>query len=200
MKPLQLFIVCNISFFFLLGKQNFFAVNFYNYKNFSPYTLFGTVKTIAARAGTEDTLTNLALQFNERMGSTSKSFLILFIPVLAVCIAAFFIGKRRYMAEHLVFATHYFSFVLLYYLAFHFIVEVPFWLLSPHNYSSSFDMSTSLINLVLLSAYFVLAARRFYNLSNLHSIIGGLFIAVVFVCCIYAYRMFLFYKIMQSIL
>lgn len=198
MKPLQLFIVCNIIFFFLLGKQNMFSQNFYNYRNFSPYTLFGTQKAIAAKAATEAALNQLAIYFNGQMAAQSKAFLILFIPLMAIFIALFFINKKRYFAEHLVFATHFFSFLVLYYLALYFFAQLPFWLITKSNFNSTFDLVVSILSLLVMSVYFVFAVKQFYDASNWQSILTGIFIAVVFTFSIYAYRMFLFYKILYS--
>ncbi|MEO7768455.1 MAG: DUF3667 domain-containing protein [Ferruginibacter sp.] len=199
MKPLQLFIVCNIIFFFLLGKSNVFAVSFYNYRNFTPFIYFGTQQAIAAKAQTQDQLLTLATIFNERMSTVSKSFLILFIPVFALFFSLFFFNKKKYFTEHLVFATHFFSFLILYYVALRFAAELPFTYFSHKNYSSTFDFIVSLTSLLLLSFYFGIAAKRFYSISNAQAVITGILMAIAFIVCIYTYRMFLFYKIIYSI-
>lgn len=199
MKPLQLFIVCNIIFFLLLGKQNIFSLNFYNYVNFSPYTLFGTKKAIAAKATTEDALNQLAMQFNVHISEQSKAFLILFIPVIALGTALFFINKKKYFAEHLVFATHYFAFLLLYFVAQYFLVQLPFGWFTGIEYNSTFDLIVSVAGLLVLSVYFAIAAKRFYAVSGLKTVLSGLFIVLLFTFTLYAYRIFLFYKILYAI-
>jgi hypothetical protein len=199
MKPLQLFIVCNILFFFLLGHRNLFSLSFSNYKDFSPYTSFGTHQAIASKAPSLAAMEEMAIRFNEQMGAASKTFLILFIPFLSIFMALFFINKKKYFAEHIVFATHYFSFLLLYFIALHFLVEIPFRLITQLNYNSTFDVVTMMFSLLILSAYFVRAARRYYVAGMLQSVLSGVFIAIVFTFCIFGYRMFLFYKILQAL-
>jgi hypothetical protein len=199
MKPLQLFIVCNVIFFFLLGKQNVFSLNFYNYKNFTPYTHMGTEAAIAAKATGKISVDDLGIRFNTMMSSQSKTFLIIFIPFIAIWLALFFINKRKYFAEHLVFATHYFTFLMLYYIASRYLVELPFSWFSKDNYNSTFDLITTFVSLLILSVYFAKAAKRFYATSTLQTVLSGIYIALVFTLGIYAYRMFLFYKILYGI-
>ncbi|MEP7142510.1 MAG: DUF3667 domain-containing protein [Ferruginibacter sp.] len=199
MKPLQLFIVCNIIFFFLLGKTNVFARPFYNYKNFAPFTYFGTRQIIAAKAQTEEQVTKLAAIFDERIITQSKAFLIFFIPFFSLFFSLLFLKKNKYFTEHLVFATHYFSFLLMYYIVFRYLVELPFSYFSNSGFNAAFDLISSLGSLLLLSIYFMLAVKRFYNISNVKSIASGILVAVIFTIGMAAYRMFLFYKIMYSI-
>jgi hypothetical protein len=75
MKPLQLFIVCNLLFFFLLGKSNLFAIQFYAYKIFEPYISFGTREMIAKKATNPKDIDRVASVFNERMATQSKAFI-----------------------------------------------------------------------------------------------------------------------------
>jgi Protein of unknown function (DUF3667) len=199
MKPLQLFIVCNILFFFLLGKTQVFAQPFYNYKNFSPYTYFGTGQIIAAKAQTEDQVVKLSSLFNARIITQSKTFIIIFIPFFALFFSLLFIKKKKYFTEHLVFASHYFSFLMLCFIVFKLLAVTPFYYFSHSNFNSTFDSIESFTSLLLLAIYFVVAAKRFYSISNLTSIISGVLITIVILLSIYAYRMFLFYKIIYSI-
>ncbi len=198
MKPVQLFIVCNIIFFLLLGKLNVFSLNFYNYINFSPYTRFGTQKAVAAKAVTEDALTQLAIQFNDHIGGQSKAFLILFIPVIAIGAALFFINKRKYFAEHLVFVTHYFTFLVLFYIAQYFLLVLPFSWFNKID-SNRFDLVVSMLGLLVLAVYFAIAAKRFYAISRVKAVLSALFIVLLFTFALYAYRMFLFYKILYTL-
>jgi hypothetical protein len=199
MKPLQLFIVCNILFFFLLGKSNVFAQSFYTYKKFSPYTYLGTGQIIAAKAKTEEQEVKLATLFNERIITQSKTFIIVFIPFFAIFFSLLFIKKKKYFTEHLVFATHYFSFLMLCYIAFNFLALLPFYYFLHADYNSGFDLIYSFASLFLLAIYFVVAAKRFYSISNSTAIISGILITVLITFSLLAYRMFLFYKIIYSL-
>ncbi|MEO6550268.1 MAG: DUF3667 domain-containing protein [Ferruginibacter sp.] len=199
MKPLQLFIVCNVLFFLVLGKHNVFALTLSNYVDFSPYTSFGTRQAVEAKASNQQSFNNLAEHFNEKMISQSKTFLIIFIPLIAAYLSLFFIGRKRFFVEHLTFATHFFSFLMLFYIMVRYVAEWPFSLITGKNYSSTFDLTISLLTLSVLAVYFGRAAKRFYGISKLKAALSGLFFTVIFTFSIYAYRMFLFYKILHAI-
>ena len=199
MKPLQLFIVCNLLFFFLLGHSNLFSIPFYSYKIFKPYTSFGTEKNIAQKATTPEQLKSLSEVFNERMAIQSKAFIIFFIPVFAVGFALLYLHKKKYFTEHLVFATHFFSFILLYYIGFRFVVELPFVLIAKTNFSSTFDFVATMLSLVVIASYCTVAAKKFYGVSTVRAIVSSFLIVCIFVLAIYAFRLLLFYKIIYSI-
>lgn len=199
MKPLQLFIVCNLLFFFLLGKSNLLAIQFYGYKTFDPYISFGSREMIAKKAISPKDLARVAVVFNERMATQSKTFIIFFIPVFAIGSALLFYNRKKYLSEHLVFATHLFSFLLIYFIVFRYVAQLPFHYFTKQDYNSTFDLTAGFLNIAVLSIYFSFAARNFYFVSKTRAILSSVLIAIIFILSIFAYRMLLFYKIIHSI-
>jgi hypothetical protein len=199
LKPFQFFLICNLVFFLLVGKLNIFSVPLSSFYQYAPFTWFHTKQTILAKAHTAAQIETLSLAFNERVGTESKLFIACFIPFLALAIGLIFINCKRYLSEHLVFATHFFSFILLYYTAYTLLISIPFYWLSGNQYVSTFDAAGSMITLLIFGIYFTIAAKRFYKANTLHAAGGALFIIVVFTIGLYAYRLLLFYKVMHSI-
>lgn len=199
MKPLQLFIVCNLLFFLFYGKANIYALTLYSYDNYQPFINFGTHDLIKQKAPDKEQFTALSEVFNERMYTQSKAFIIFFIPLFALTFAVFFFKKKRYFSEHLVFASHYFSFLLLLYLFFHFVVDIPYYAITKNNYSSTYDFLVSFFNIGVGCIYFNLAAQRFYQVSPATSRTFAVVTVLFYVLFLYAYRILLFFKIFHSI-
>lgn len=200
LKPFPMFIVCNILFFLLIGQINIFAQPLSSFYQFSPYTKFNTRQIILSHVKTEEEFKTLAMAFNQRMGAESKAYLALFIPILALGSAAVNYRRRLYFAEHVVFSTHYFTFVVMFYTFWSLAISNPYYRwISPEEADSSFDLVSSFIAVGILATYFGKSARRFYKVSVGRSILGAIIIALVFMISLMAYRMFLFYKIIYSL-
>lgn len=199
MKPFQLFIVCNLLFFFLQGKGNVFAQGLLTYYEMEPYRWFGTAPAVDKITRSGMAFETLAMLFNTQVVTQSKAWIFVFVPVLTLASALLFVHKRRFFAEHLIFATHFFSFIILFYIGVNFLVNKPFMWLSQQQYNETFDIVSSLLGLVLIMWYYASAATRFYNVGKVYATICGLSIGVVFFTSIYGYRMLLFYKIISGI-
>jgi hypothetical protein len=197
MRPFALFFVCNLLFFLIIGESNVFSLSLYNFYKYTPYTNFHTKEIILQLAHDESSFGIVTRSFNEKMGIQSKSFLVFFIPFLAL--GGILIKRKSLLSEHLVFSTHYFSFIILYYTLAQLLISVPFYYLMNQNYNSTFDLGYSLCALTVFMIYYWIAAKRFYKVSNLKAAFGAIFVAFLFVMILYAYRFFLFFKIISSI-
>jgi hypothetical protein len=136
--------------------------------------------------------------FNERIVTQSKAFVVLFIPVFTLSGAALFWRKRRYLSEHFIFATHYFTVVILFFIIFRFVVLMPGSIFLG-AYNAIFDSLTSIGGLVLLGWYYGKAAKRFYQVTTAGAVTAALVNSFVFFLAMYAYRMLLFVKIIRQI-
>lgn len=199
LKPFQLFLICNLLFFLLAGKLNIFSQPLFSFFNYEPYTWFGTKTAVLSRVSNDAQFNTLATAFNEKVGTESKLYIALFIPALALFFSLIFINAQKYFTEHLVFATHYFSFVLVYFTLFTLLIVKPFYRLTHLNFSSTFDVSTSVVNLLLLAVYFALAAKRFYQAGIIKATIGAVLVTLMFTVLLTGYRLLLFYKLMWSL-
>jgi hypothetical protein len=197
MKPMQLFIICNLLFFLLVGGANIFAVHLNSFLRDSKNAFFDTRNYFIQKVGADADLPHLTALFNERMASQSKSFIILFIPFFAFSCALFFFQKKKPLGLHLVFATHFFSFLLLFFTLFHLLLELPNkWFI--HLPAVSFNQFATIFNFLALVVYFALAVRRFYKVKWSWAVITGLGAGVFFIFLLQVYRIFLFYNIMRT--
>ncbi|HVG11866.1 MAG TPA: DUF3667 domain-containing protein [Flavisolibacter sp.] len=198
MKPVQLFIVCNVLFFLLVGESNIFAVHLDSYLGPSRGAFFDTGGYFIKKFGSDANLPQLTAIFQEKMANQSKSFIILFIPIFALWCALCFFRSKKPLGLHLVFATHFFSFLLFFFTLFHLLLELPNdWLF--HIPAPSFNLFATLFNFGALVVYFTLAVHRFYKVRWLWAVFTGLSAGVLFIFLLQAYRVFLFYNIMRTL-
>jgi hypothetical protein len=192
MKPVQLFFVSNLLFFILSGGMNVFAISLKNYIGYKK------VEEMFFARFTQAQFATIQVAFNEKVLAQSKAFIFLFIPFFAIACALLFFRKRKTVTAHLVFAAHFFTFVLLEFTLFYLVVEMPsnrFF----HFSEEVFEIVAVTVNLSALVIYFILAARRFYGARWFFCIISGLLIGGLFMELLIGYRLFLFYKIFYSL-
>ena len=116
-KPLQLFLLVNILFFVVTGALQARIFDTKLGSHISPtaqrYGAFAQsmVATRVAERGT--TADAYAEPFDEKGHTLAKSLVFLFIPLATAVLALLNVGKRRYVLEHVLVATHVMTGVLL---------------------------------------------------------------------------------------
>jgi hypothetical protein len=198
MKPFQLFIVANLLFFLLGHGTSVFTTTLESFYHSSDYTQYGSKEIIDRKAPNEKQRKALGVAFNEKMHGQSKVFIILFIPVIAIGCALLYINKRKYFSLHLTFATHFFSFVLLYFLLFFFVVELPAYYIFGLRNDYVYDQVFGISSIVVLIIYLAIAGKRFYKAHLGWCITAALGLGVLFIVTLKVYRLLLFFKIIHS--
>ena len=198
MKPMQLFIICNLLFFLLVGGANIFAVQLSNYLATDGGHVFKTRSYFFEKFGTNADIKYLSEIFREKMISQSKMFIVLFIPFFSLTCILLFLRRRKPFGLHLAFATHFFSFLLLFFTLFHLLIELPNDKIF-HFSSTAFNQFATILNFSVLVIYFTLAARRFYKVRWIWSGLTGLAAGIIFIILLQAYRLFLFYNILRTL-
>ncbi|RYE01953.1 MAG: DUF3667 domain-containing protein [Sphingobacteriales bacterium] len=199
MKPMQLFIICNVLLFLIVGGSNAFSIrlgqfmipNGHGISNTRAHLLetFGSVAAVNAHTDV----------FAEKMAGQSKAFIFLFIPFFALLCALLFLRRRKPIGLHLVFAAHYFSFLLLAFTIFSVFIDWPSRWLHIRWPGNSYDLFATAFNLAVLVVYFALAARRFYRTSVPWAAIVGIVAGLMFLILLQYYRLFLFYNILRTL-
>ncbi|HTE28485.1 DUF3667 domain-containing protein [Flavitalea sp.] len=196
MKPFSLFLVANLIFF-LLPVQNPFSLPLYNYVTYEPFTTMGNTRE-AVRAKLRETgLTEkeLTSTFNERIRSNSKIFIALFIPFFAGIFALIFFSSRKRFGEHLVFATHFMTFLICL-----MVLLTLFFMLTPISFNAgSGDTVVTIILSLILCTYLSIGVHRFYVRSWWKAVLASLVIVVSLIISEQAFRMFLFYQVLSGI-
>ena len=122
-KPLQVFVFINLIFFFFLGSSDIFSPRLqWIYASEKMFIGNASVKAITDAKAAELSMTVEAFipYFDEKIGKYTKAALYLFIPVLALVLHGLYFRQYRHYLCHLIFATHWFAYVLLF-----FIVAAP---------------------------------------------------------------------------
>jgi hypothetical protein len=195
MKPIQLFLVMNLIFF-ILAFHNMYSLPLNNYITYNPFIRFNTQHIIKQElANSHLSLKEYTQVFNEKIKGLSKECIFLFIPFYGLAFYAFFFKKKQYFVEHLVFATHFCTFILLLTLAAFYFITIPYYSISGDDYSPTFDGISSLFTEVCIAIYAGIAIKRFYNPHLIYTIIIALATGYSFFTVIQYYRMLLFFKI-----
>ncbi|RYZ21317.1 MAG: DUF3667 domain-containing protein [Chitinophagaceae bacterium] len=193
MRPIQLFIVCNLLFFLLAGRTNVFSVQLDNFMTRPSMRAY-----LIARVGADADFNRVGEIFVEKMGNQSKAFILFFVPFYALYTELVYFRKRKPAGMHLVFATHYFSFLLFYFALFELLLELPYY----HIFRGSvafFDPFAVIFNLLAIIIYFLLAARRYFRAGWTWAILGGVGAGFLFIFLLVIYRSLLFYNIVRTI-
>lgn len=197
MRPFALFLVCNVLFFLLTGKNNFFALSLSSFYNYEPYTYLNTQEIVNHLVKNNNEFIAAANIFQPKMVTDSKTFVVLFIPIFALC---GLIQRKRLFAEHLIFSTHFFSFLLLFFTLLTTCISVPYYYLFSNGVqSSTYDLTSFLCSMIVLGIYYAIAVKRFYKASTFRAVMASVIMSIVFVISVYGYRMILFYKIIHTI-
>ena len=116
----------------------------------------------AARAdlGETYTLADYAREYDAQSGNVGKALIAVHIPALALGLMLAFRRRRLYFAEHLVVATHQFTFMLLY---IQFVVLPSGWLYMQLGRAGPAALALRVALLCGLGAHFTLSLRRVYG-------------------------------------
>jgi hypothetical protein len=115
-KPLQLFVLLNVIYYFSLTvfTATTFTTPLSTQLNINDYYPAHARRQVDQKLEhTHLTYQSLEARYNDKTSVLSKTLMFLLIPVFAVLFFAFFFRKRKYFVEHLVLATHFWSFNLL---------------------------------------------------------------------------------------
>lgn len=176
-KPLQLFLVANLVFFFFFGDNDVFAPKLkfiYNSDVFEQSTAGVKAKTDAF-AIREQISTQVAITtIDDKISGYSKGLLYLIVPVLGLILYLMYRRQNPFYLCSLIFATHWFAFFLFFLLSGGFLLSTVFGLRGKAIF---------LVLILCLVPYTLLALRRFYGqrwqMTTLKSAVFLLFFALI---------------------
>jgi hypothetical protein len=199
MKPLQLFVVASLLFYFFLpsttahftGPQDLIIgyqqsnrlMNLFHYD-------FGSVfyEKQALLQTSEAVLTE---RIKETAAQRSKTWLFVFIPLWGTVVFLFFKKQMPWLVPHLVFAMHALTFYILFDLSLH-----------PFFYFWSNERFGKYIFLILMACfpvYQVLAAKRVFGDNWLLTILKIIPVALIFILLILAYRQIVTISVLHTL-
>jgi uncharacterized protein DUF3667 len=116
LKPLQLFLFCNIIFFFVQSYTRFNTLStpLYVHTHQLPYSGYARAKVNKVILDRGTTFKDYQVRFDAIIESHSKTLVVLMIPMFALLLLVLYWRAGRYFVEHLVFSIHFFSCFLLF--------------------------------------------------------------------------------------
>jgi hypothetical protein len=115
LKPLQLFLILNLVFFFFFGENDVFAPKLkFIYHSEQRIWNGEKVRDLADAYATRE---NIGIEtaikmIDTKISSLTKGLLYLFVPLLGLASYGLFFRQNPFFLCHLIFATHWFSFLL----------------------------------------------------------------------------------------
>jgi hypothetical protein len=205
-KPLTLFVIINLAFFFIQPRTGLLRYGYAQYVY--PGVHSGTRKAHLVEAKLQrsgEAEDKYAVRFNAVLQDEKKSLLIFSIPVIAVVMLVLCAGSGRTYVEHLVFSVHLYTFVLLYItglvicLLFIAVVLSTMGAFGRHwMHTLGNEGQISLLMGVGITAYTYLAARRAYGFRGPVMIARAAIIAITVAFLTGVYHDVLFYATFWS--
>ena len=199
MKPLQLFIVLNVVYYFSLTlfSATTFTTPLDTQLHMNNYYPAYANRQINQKLQKEQiSYETLEKKYNEKTSVLSRTLIFVLIPIFALLFYALFFRKRRHVVEHAVVATHFWSFSLIL-----LGVILPFFSLlliqlsKALNTSAAYvtnDAITSSVLQLCFAVYLFVMLRRAYVASRWYCAITASAIAWSFFHIVWLYRFFLF--------
>jgi Protein of unknown function (DUF3667) len=164
LKPFQIFVICNLIFFIFLSDQDFFRTPskwFFNDSfNYFGSNVMEKVANIMNKKGLS--LTEVKTEYDFISTNLSKSLLILLIPFIASI--GFIINRKLQFGKHLIFATLYFSQLLL-------CTTIIYLITTNLPLLNKWFFVVPIILVTL--GYYILSIKKFYEKNLFFSILLG---------------------------
>lgn len=204
LKPLQLFVFCNLIFFFAqpLTGFNTLTTPLNIHMNGMPYRQRAQRMVHEELARRQMPFDEYRTRFDAVIQNQAKSLVIVMAPMFALVLLPLYWRRRRYLVEHLVFATHFYSFFLLLLLAQRFATLPLFRAayrsgLMTQDYN--FDFVFTLIFLSVCGLYLYHALRRVYGQGRALTLLKCVTLAFFAAVIIQTYRFVLFFTAFYSV-
>ena len=194
-KPLTLFVIINVIFFFIQPHTRIFN---YSYAAYVTRNGHGTAVQAHLRQ-TGESPQIYAARFDANLRDQTKSLLIVAVPVLALFMAVVFYGSGRTYAEHLVLSVQVYAFMLTYLAILALLVLIPVALRAAGHASAPIlrmlarESTLETVLLVGLTSYIYAAARRAYGTPRVRAAISAVLLSLEAGFFFAAYQRLLFY-------
>jgi hypothetical protein len=204
LKPLQLFLFCNIIFFFVQSYTRFNTLStpLYIHTHQLPYSGYAREKInkVILMRGTP--FKEYQARFDAIVENQSKTMVVLMIPMFALLLQVMYWRTRRYFVEHLVFSIHFFSYFLLLLsadlLLMTAIVGIARRLTTNLAILDNDLLSTTLL-LTLCLTYLLVAVRRAYKQGWVLTVLKCVILLAGIMFIVQLYRFCLFFTAFYSV-
>lgn len=189
MAPFSLFLLINLIYF-IVNPLTDFNLPLHDHLRWHD-TTYGP---LAARM-VEDriqqrgiTLKEYEQVFNLKTVNLSKSLMVLNVPVMAALLSLVFVRKKRFFADHFIYALYLFSFFLLVSCLWIGLLNVYIWIGLPAH-----QLLLPLGLLVLTLYYLIFSIRRFYRVKGFFwNALSAIGVFGTIILTVYFYRFVMF--------
>jgi hypothetical protein len=188
--PIQLFVIVNVLF--ALAGPTTFRTPLAVQEHDPPFPAFKRSLVAGAIAEKRIPREEFRRSFDEGAELQAKTWVFALIPLFAVVTAALY-GFRRYVFEHLIFATHVVAFLLAWLLVSGSAVTWTARLAGVQLSRGAWDSWASLLALIGLAVYLVPAFRRVFGDGAAAATARGLAVTVLLYPIVVTYRFLLFF-------
>ncbi|MFN7926221.1 MAG: DUF3667 domain-containing protein [Bryobacteraceae bacterium] len=197
LAPVQLLLVMNLFYFasHAIAPWNTLTTDLWTHMNWSTHQQIAREMVEAKLAKTGAPLEDYRKKFDAKAEILAKSLVIVMAPMLALAVFILQIGSRRYFVEHLVFALHFYAFLLVYLGVSGPLTNLILGLMKKGGVQASamaIDQTVSLVAIVLLVTYLAMALKTVYRQAWWLTGAKALALVVAVVYVLQAYRFLLF--------
>jgi len=198
LKPLQLFIFCNVIYFFAQSAVGFNSLTtpLQVHLDMLPHSALASRMVDGELRRRQIAYNDYRLRFDAAIEGQAKTLIIVMVPIFALLTGAFYWRTRRYYVEHLVFSTHLFAFFLLLVAALNIWLRLVWrgerivgvnlpWLQS--------DLFGTLVLMFICMVYLWIALGRVYGQGKMKTALKSLALALCIMAVLQFYRFILFF-------
>lgn len=166
MKPFQIFVISNIIFFIFLAEVDLFRTpsKWFFVEDFDGIKVMEKVRQICGKSGLEET--EIAFKYDKKSSDLAKGLIVFLIPFIAIIGKLLNPSREIVFGKHIVFSTHYFSFVLLMFVIVSEIIKML---------TNNFNKWLFIIPITLLMIiYYSIGLKKFYHTSWIMAVLKGI--------------------------
>jgi hypothetical protein len=191
LKPVQLFVACNVIFFLAQSVTTFNTLTtpLYVHLRMMPYSslIRGRTADAMLRLGLSER--QLAQKFDAITADQAKTLVFTMIPMLGLFLMLVLWRRHYSYGKHLVFATHFFSFMMLVMPVTQLLALGSKWL----------GAEIEGVSALLFMVYFFFATRQAYGLSKATAMGASILLFASMCVVLTAYRFLLFNAALISV-
>ena len=200
MKPVQLFLLINIIYFFsasVLDQKTFTTPLYFHLGGVTPYRTLAQSMVSQKIQERGVSIEEYETHFDKNGTAFSKTLIFIMIPVFALLLQLFYIRAKRFYVEHLVFSIHFFAFLL-----FLLIIGLPIFKFAFTGAAALFHYREAIYTeywsigfiSICLFFYLSLSLKTFYKQSVILSAGKSLLLTYSLIWVLWFYRMILFFS------
>jgi hypothetical protein len=191
-SPIHIFFIANIVFLLMQALSGLALFAMPLARHFEQSLDGGFARRLVDHhlAGTGTSLSAYSLEFDHAQNLHAKSLILLMVPPFAIECALLFWDRRKGAAAHLVFALHFFAFLMLFLtVLFPVLAIVLRVLLMMHGPDlHRLDIAVTALEGIVLCVYLAKATAAVYQTGPLRSWISAGFLTASLLYLLYGYR------------